>query len=360
MFLAVGALTSQLAATRRQAATLAGWVLGASYVLRMVADAGVGVHSLIWFTPLGWAEEMQPLTSPNPVALVPIVVFTGVVGVLAVEFSGRRDIGSGIFPDRPHAVARLRLLSGHLGLSIRMVRPTVTAWIAALGATGLVLGLIAKQSGGTISGSSVQEVFARLGATGTGATEFLGVSFLIVAVMEGFMAAGQVTAQRIEEADGRFDNLIVQPVSRWSWVSGRLLVAVVTLVLAALITGVFTWVGTAVEGGGVSLPTLLEAGINVVPPALCVLGLGVLAFGAVPRAVSYVVYGILGWSLIIEVVGGIGSGRRWLVDTSLFHQMAASPAVHPNWTVNAVMLGIGIVAAFLGCLSFSHRDLKGP
>ena len=358
MFLAVGGLTSQLAATRRQAATLAGWVLGASYVLRMVADAGVGVHSLIWFTPLGWAEEMQPLTSPNPIALIPIVAFTGIVCVLAVEFSGRRDMGSGIFPDRAHAVARLRLLSGHLGLSFRLARPTVTAWITALGATGLVLGLIAKQAGGTISGSSVQEVFARLGATGTGASVFLGVSFLIVAVMEGFMAAGQVTAQRAEEADGRLDNLVAQPVSRWSWMSGRLLVAVASLILAALVTGLFTWVGIAVEGGGVSLATLLEAGINVVPPALCVVGLGILAFGAAPRAVSYAVYGILGWSLIIEVVGGIGSGRRWLLDTSLFHQMAAAPAVHPNWTVNVVMIGIGIVATLLGCFLFGHRDLK--
>jgi ABC-2 type transport system permease protein len=347
-----------LAATRRQAATLAGWVLGASYVLRMVADAGVGLHSLIWLSPLGWAEEMQPLTSPNPIALVPIVAFTGVVSILAVELSSRRDVGSGIFPDRPHAVARLRLLSGHLGLTIRLMRPTVTAWIAAFGATGLVLGLIAKQAGGTISDSSVEEVFARLGATGTGATEFLGVSFLIVAVMEGFMAAGQVTAQRTEEADGRFDNLVVQPMPRASWVGGRLLVAVVSLVLAALVTGLFTWIGNAVEGGGVSLSTLLGAGINVVPPALCVLGLGVLAFGAAPRAVTAVVYGILGWSLIVEVVGGVGSGRRWLLDTSLFHQMAAAPAVHPNWTVNAVMIGIAIFAALFGCLSFTHRDLK--
>jgi putative exporter of polyketide antibiotics len=137
-----------------------------------------------------------------------------------------------------------------------------------------------------------------------------------------------------------------------------MLVAVASLVLGALITGFFTWIGTVLEGGGVNLATLLEAGINVVPLALCVVGLGVLAFGAAPRAVSYVVYGVLGWSLIIEVVGGIGSGRRWLLDTSLFHQMAAAPAGHPNWTVNAVMIAIGIVAALVGCLLFGHRDLK--
>ena len=359
MFLAVGALTSQLVATRRQAATLAGWFLGASYVLRMVADAGVGVHGLIWLTPLGWAEELRPLTAPNPMALLPIIAFTAIVGGFAADLSGRRDVGSGILEDRPHAVAKLRLLTGHLGLSARLVRPTVTAWIAALGATGFVLGLIAKEAGGTISGSSVQEVFSRLGATGTGAQEFLGVSFLIVAVMEGFMSAGQVTALRTEEAEGRFDNLAVLPVARSSWVGGRLLIAVVALLGAAVVTGFLTWVGTAVEGGGVSLATLLDAGINVVPAALCVLGLGILSFGAVPRAVSYVVYGILGWSLIIEVVGGVGSGRRWLLDTSLFHQMAAAPAVHPNWTVNGVMIGIGVVAALVGCLLFSHRDLRG-
>jgi ABC-2 type transport system permease protein len=359
MFLAVGALTSQLAATRRQAATLAGWFLGASYVLRMVADAGVGVHGLIWLTPLGWAEELRPLTSPNPIALLPIVAFTAIVGGFAADLSGRRDVGSGILEDRPHAVAKLRLLTGHLGLSARLVRPTVAAWIAALGATGFVLGLIAKQAGGTISGSSVQEVFSRLGAIGTGAQEFLGVSFLIVAVMEGFMAAGQVTALRSEEAEGRFDNLAVLPVARSSWVGGRLLIAVVALLGAAVVTGFLTWVGTTVEGGGVSVATLIDAGINVVPPALCVLGLGILTFGAVPRAASYVVYGILGWSLIIEVVGGVGSGRRWLLDTSLFHQMAAAPAVHPNWTVNGVMIGTGVVAALVGCLFFSHRDLRG-
>src|ERR1035437_3272495 len=40
MFLAVGALTSQLAATRRQAAAYAAWFLGAAYAVRLTADAG--------------------------------------------------------------------------------------------------------------------------------------------------------------------------------------------------------------------------------------------------------------------------------------------------------------------------------
>jgi ABC-2 type transport system permease protein len=115
-----------------------------------------------------------------------------------------------------------------------------------------------------------------------------------------------------------------------------------------------------VEGGGVSFTTLLEAGINVVPAAFCLLGIGILAMGVWPRQTSYVVYGYLGWSLLIELVGGFGSGSRWVLDTSLYHQMAAAPAVDANWTVNGVMFGFGAAAALVGIASFRRRDLLAP
>ena len=358
MFLAVGALTSQLAATRRQALSLGGWFLGYCYLVRMVADAGVGLHGLIWASPLGWIEELQPLTSPNPVALLPIVGFSVATVTLALHFSGLRDVGASVLRDRTHARPRLRLLSGQLTLSIRLLRPVIVGWVVALAATGLALGLIANQAGGTVSGSSVEEVFARLGAPGTSAQSFLGVCFLIVAILAGFTAAGQTTAARGEEAEGRTDNIAIEPVSRTAWLGGRVAIAVLVLVLGGLVAGVFAWVGVALEGGGVSFTTLLKAGVNVVPAAICLLGIGILAMGVWPRKTSYVVYGYLGWSLLIELVGGFGSGSRWLLDTSLYHQMAAAPAVDPNWAVNGVMIGIGAAAALVGIASFRRRDLQ--
>jgi ABC-2 type transport system permease protein len=357
MFLAVGALTSQLAATRRQAMTLGGWFLGYSYLMRMVADAGIGLHGLVWASPLGWVEELQPLTSPNPVALIPIVTFTAAAAALALHLSGRRDVGGSILADRTHAQPRLRLLSGQAALSVRLLRPVVLGWFVALASTGLALGLVAKQAGATVSGSSAQEVFARLGAPGTSAQSFLGVCFLIVAILAGFMAAGQTTAARTEEAEGRTDNIAIEPVSRTAWLGGRVAIAVVVLVAGGLVAGFCAWVGVAVEGGGVSLATLLKAGLNVVPATIGLLGIGILAMGVWPRKTSYVVYGYLGWSLLIELVGGFGSGSRWLLDTSLYHQMAAAPAVDPNWTVNGVMIGIGAATALFGIASFRRRDL---
>ncbi len=75
---------------------------------------------------------------------------------------------------------------------------------------------------------------------------------------------------------------------------------------------------------------MVGAGLNTVPPAVCVLGLGALAYGIAPRAASFVVYGLVTWSVLIDLVGGIGALDHWVADTSVFHQMAAAPAVPPE------------------------------
>ena len=86
IFLAVGAFTSQLASTRRRAAAYAGAALGVSYALRMVADSGAGLAWLRWTTPLGWAEELRPLTAPRAWALLPIFAVVLVLVALTVSW----------------------------------------------------------------------------------------------------------------------------------------------------------------------------------------------------------------------------------------------------------------------------------
>ncbi len=99
--------------------------------------------------------------------------------------------------------------------------------------------------------------------------------------------------------------------------------------------------------------------MNLVPPAVAILGIGVLAFGLRPRMTSIVVYGLLGWSLLIVIVGGIGAVSHWVLDTSVFHQMASAPAVSPHWEANGIMVAIGVAAATAGEVAFRRRDLQG-
>ena len=362
MFLAVGALASQLAPTRRQAASYAAAFLGVSYAVRMIADAGVGLHGLIWASPLGWVEELRPFTAPQPLALLPIAAFTVALAAAAVLLAGVRDVGAGILADRARSAPRLRLLSGPAGLAIRLVRPTAGGWWTAIALSALLFGLIARSAGSTISGSSAQDVLAKLGASGSGADAVLGVCFLALAVLIAFAGAGQVTAARSEESSGRLDHLLVGPVSRSRWLGGRLLVAVVVLVAGGAAAGLFAWLGAASQHSGAGLGTLLDAGLNLVPPAIAIGGIGVLAFGAWPRRTSAVVYTVLGWSLLADIVGGFGGSgpaSRLLLGSSVFHQMAAAPAVSPHWAANGVMAAVGVGCAAGGLIAFNRRDMAG-
>jgi ABC-2 type transport system permease protein len=358
MFLAIGTLTSQLAATRRQAASYAAAVVGVSYGVRMVADSGAGLDWLRWASPLGWIEELQPLTSPRPWAMAPIIGLSIVVGGLAVHLAGVRDLGASVFPDHASAPARTRLLFGPAGLSVRLVRPTMLGWFTAIGAMGLLLGLVAKSAGVAMaSAPSFHRVLSRLGARGNGATAYLGVVFLIVAVLVSLIALGQVTAARSEESTGRLEHLLVRPFSRSAWLSDRLGIAAIAVVASGVLAGVATWIGASIERSGIELHVLLEAGVNVVPPALCILGIGAATFGLVPRVSTVVSYGLLVWSFLVELIGGVVGMNHLVLDTSILHQMASAPAVSPDWTTNAILVATGLAAAAVGAVAFSRRDL---
>ena len=360
MFLAVGAFAGQLAATRRAAAAWAAAALGVSYALRLIADSGVGLEWLRWLSPLGWVEELQPLTAPRPLALVPMAALIAALAAATVVLAGGRDLGAATLRDRTSARPRTRLLGGPLGLAVRLARPTVAGWAVAIAALALLFGVVAKSAEQAITSSpSIAHAFTRLGAPGAGATAYLGVTFLMVALLIALIGAGQLDSVRGEETEGRLEHLLVRPVSRVRWLAGRLALIVGILLASGLLAGVFGWLGAASQHAGVRFGSLVGAGLNVVPPALCILGIGVLVLGVRPRATTLVVYGLLAWSLLVELLSGTVSVSHWLLDTSVFHEMAAAPAVAPDWTSAAALTAVGLVAALLGGLAFARRDLAG-
>ena len=358
MFLAAGALASQLAASRRQAAGYAGAALGICYAIRMVADSDASLGWLRWVSPLGWVEELQPLTSPRPAALLPVAVLTVLLAGLAVHLAGRRDLGTSVLPDRAPARERTALLAGPAALAARLAWPSAAGWAAGIAALSLLMGFIARQAGTLLtSSSSIQKVTSRLGLRGAGAADYLGFTFLIVALLLALVAAAQVTAARDEEATGRLEHFLVRPVSRWSWLAGRVALTAGMLAAGGLLAGLAAWAGAASQHAGVGLGSMLGAGINVVPPALCVYAAGLLALGLWPRAAAAAAYGLLAWSLLIELAAEVFRSSHWLLDTSVFHQMAAAPAVSPDWTSAAALAGLAVAGVAVGGIGFRRRDL---
>ncbi len=360
MFMAAGALASQLAASRRQAAAYGGGAIGLFFAVRMVADASSSLSWLRWTTPFGWIEQLQPFTHPEPLVLVLIYGLTTLLAIVAVALAGTRDLGASVLPDRSTARSHSALLGGPIGLTLRLIRPTVLGWLAGVCAFGLLLGSSAKVAAQSLKASpSVEAALSRLSGGGGLAKAYLGVSFLLITLLVTLIAAGQISSARHEEATGRVEHLLVRPVSRARWMLGRLGVAAGVVVVAGLLGGVFSWLGAAAQHTGLSFTNIVGAGFNTVPAGICLLGIGALVWAVAPRLASAGVYAVLAWSFLVELLGGIVNSSRWLLDSSILHQLAPAPATAPDWTSNAVMLALGVAASLIGAFLFDRRDLAG-
>ncbi|HEY7946023.1 MAG TPA: hypothetical protein VID75_00025, partial [Acidimicrobiales bacterium] len=357
VFLAIGALTSQLATTRRRAASMAGTVFGVAYALRMVADSDPGLHWMVWLSPLGWIEESRPLTDPHPLALVPVVALVTAATASTLYLAGRRDLGSSLLSDRDTSPPHLALVGRPSTLAIRLMRPVVLGWLFAVIAFSVLIGTVAESATKAITGSAaVEKAVGRLGGHGSLVTVYLGLTFLILSVMIALIAAGQVAAIRSEEAEGRLENLIVRPLSRTRWFAGRLGLSALLLVAAGIAAGMGAWAGAASQHSGVGFSSLVVAGLNVVPPSLFLLGVGALVMGARPRRTTAVVYGYLAWSFLLEFVGAVVHASHWLLDTSVFFHIVPAPATDPNWASAAVVAGLGLMGVLTGAFFLDRRD----
>jgi ABC-2 type transport system permease protein len=357
VFAAVGAVSSQLARTRRAAA---GWgmaVMGAAFLVRMVADAGEGLRWLRWTTPFGWIELVDPFGRNAVLPFLPAVVATVVFGVAACLLAGRRDLGAGVLGSRDSSAPRSFGLGSPWGMVVRSELGVLTGWGVAAATTGLVLGIIAKMTSRPMPGS-VGGTLGRFGVDGTFVDQYLGVAFLLVAVVVAMVGAGQIRAARDEEASGRLTNLLVQPCRRPMLLGGRLSVAAMGIVAAAALAGLGTWAGARLEHVPVSLPTMLAAGMNVVPPALLALGVGALVLAVAPRRSAAAVTATVVWSLFADLLGAMVASLGWIERLSLFHYMALAPAQDVQPLAVAVMLTIAAASVGGAVALFSRRDLR--
>ena len=265
-----------------------------------------------------------------------------------------------ILPDRDTAPARTGLLNEPLGLTVCLLRGSLAAWIAGVGAMSFMFGLIAKTAAEAFTGSSyLQDLFNSLGGRSKAVENYLGIIFFVLTTLVALYAAAQVSATREEEAKGYLDNLLVRLVSRARWLSERVLAAMAGLVVLGLAAGAIAWVGTYAQDSGVTLTKLLATGLNTVPPGILVLGLGTMVHGLLPLYASPLAYGLIAWSFLVELVGSMVKANHYFLDLSIFHHMALAPAAEIRWDSAAIFVGFGIGAAVLGVLFFNRRDLAG-
>jgi len=285
VFIAVGAVTSQLGRTRRVATGLGMAVFAATMVLRMIADSGSATRWMLWLTPFGWIERMRPYTEADwrPVGLAAVAVV--VLGFAAIRLASTRDVGAGVIATSEVSELRPFGLRSTTGLVLRGEAGVLIAWIVGVCAGTFAFGIVAKVVSDALPDSSL-DTFEKLGLSGTIVGQYFGVAFLLVATIVALLPVGQIAAAAEDEGEGRTALVLALPVQRARMLGGRLVIAAAAVVVAAALAGVAGWLGAATQHVDSGFASMLGAGLNVVPTALVVLGLGAVVLAVAPRAAA--------------------------------------------------------------------------
>lgn len=354
----VGALVSQLAATRRLALELGSGVLAVCFAARVIADTTSGAGALRWLTPLGWSELARPFTGAAPLVLLAPLLATGALMIAALALARARDIDRGLLGARERRHARLALLGTTTTHALREERTTLLVWVAGMSAFAFVYGVISKSISGASIPASLQRALVRLGTGPTlSARAYLAFAFSLAALLLSLLAVAQVGAARREELEGRAAQLLGLPVSRRRWLLGRLGVGAGALGAVAICSAVAAWAGAALQGESIPFGRMLEAGLNCLPVALLFGALTALAYALAPAASAAIGYGLVAVAFLWQEVGALLGAPHWLVSLTPFAHVALVPVAALKLPAALIMIALSGLAAAAALVGLERRDV---
>jgi ABC-2 type transport system permease protein len=357
VFAAVALVVAQLTVSARAAIGLASVVMTALYLLRAIADMGGG--QLAWLSPFGWATNMRAYVDERwwPIAL--FLALTAALLVVALRIGARRDVGGGVFAERPgrvHASPRLR---SPLALALRLGRTSLVSWGASMLALAAVYGSIAEQASDLSNDvSALQDYYQRVGQ-GDAIDQYVSFTLFFCAVIACGFVIQAATRPRSEEAAARAEPVLVAPVSRFRWLASHLAVALAGGVAMLVAIGLGMGIAYAVSIGDASqVPRLVGAALIYAPAMWVFAGIAALLFGAVPRATAWT-WAALGAVAFLAILGPLLNLPGWMYDVSPFEHTPRLPAAGVSVVPLLVLTAIAAALLAAGALLFRRRDTTG-
>jgi len=349
------AVASQLSAHARTASALGMAAIGVAFVLRAVGDVQAFESGSVWswLSPFGWSQATAPYTEDRWWPLLIGLAATAVSVAFAFALVGRRDLGTGLLPDRPgRAHGRLR---GIVDLTWRRQRTSIVSWAVATILCGALVGVLAEQISNFVDDQvALTDLFPE-GAAGAIDAAFSLYS-VFLAVLAFSYATTAVGAVRGEETSGRAETMLALPVSRTRWLGAQLGLALVASVVMLLVAGLAMGLTAAASLSDSSqVGRLVGAAAVTIPGVLCVLGVAVLVLGFAPRAFVAV------WAYV-AYVAVMAMFAALLPDgfdvASPFTYLPALPSEEMSWAPVLACTAVGLVAGLVGIAGFRRRDLQ--
>lgn len=349
VFAGVGAVVAQLTWGAGGARGIGIGVLVLAFLLRAVGDTGGSAGWVAWLSPIGWAHRLRPFAGERWWVLSLGVALTGLLVVLAVALSARRDLGAALLPARLGRSGARPSLRSPLALAWRLQRGTLLVWTVCLALVGLLMGGVGKNVAEMMrDNQAVADVFSRLGGGGAVTDAYLAGTMTLFGLAAAGYAVQATLKLRAEEAAGRAEPLLATAVGRTGWALAHLTFALLGSAVLLAVTGLAT--------GAAFGTSLVPAALAQLPAVWVPAGLAALLIGVFPRFAA-AAWGLLGAFLLLSLVGTALQWNDVVLGISPFQHLARLPG--GTFSVGPVLwlLAISAVAGIGGLAALRRRDM---
>lgn len=354
MFAGVAAVMAQLFGSGRSVLGMSSVVLAVAFVVRAIGD--IGHNFLSWMSPIGWAQGVRAYAGERWWTLGLSAALAGALVAVSFWLATRRDLGTGLLPQKPGPPSAAGWVTRPLGLALRLQRGSLIGWTIGLFLTGAVYGSIADDIDELIKDNpQLAEVFLRLGGASLTDTYFATSMTMLALIASGFAISSALTL-RSEEGAGRAEAILAGPVSRNRWALSHLLIAAGGTVLTVGAAGLGVGTGyAAVIGDFWQIPRLTGVALVTVPGVLVLMGATTVLFGLAPRA-ALASWGVLAVVAVIGFFAELLQLPGWALRLSPFEHLPAVPA--EDLRLGPIILLAALAGALVaaGLWGLRHRD----
>ncbi|MGV1005584.1 MAG: ABC transporter permease [Candidatus Nanopelagicales bacterium] len=350
----VGAVAGQVASTSRGANGLGSAVLGVFYLMRMIGDLGDG--RMAWASPIGWGQQMQPWGADRWWPLGLLLLFTGGLLALSLVLEGRRDLGSGLLPERAGRAAAPSRYATPFGLGVRLQRGPIIGWFITIVLSAYMLGSVVEAMTDLMSdaGAPVSTI-----VKGSGIDALLSMLIAMIAMLTTAFAIQSAVSLRADEASGILEPQLAGSLSRLRWALGRLAIPAVGSALLLLVAGATMgasygqFVGDSGQVGRLALAALVYW-----PAVMVFVGISVALFGWVPRLAVALTWGVLAAMWVVLLVGEALRLPEWLMNLLPFSATPYVPLYPLRWMPLTLLALAAIALTAVGLRRYQQRDIQ--
>ena len=121
--------------------------------------------------------------------------------------------------------------------------------------------------------------------------------------------------------------------------------------------GYLIWQIATIQDVAIDLWIMIQNSIALIGTVILTVGIGTVFYGLLPRLTSTIMFAVIIWAFVVDVLKSFFSLNDFIDKTSLLYYVSFAPTKAPDWTTFVWLVTIGVVLSIIGIIAFSKRDI---